>query len=131
MHMFFGDAQRRPKLTPSRWNHRDCPPYCAMRIQQWPIMMIDNETSKLIGKRPTHPQQSNFKCGDRDELDAQNARTKKKWSKMARRAMRIPHATIKYNFLGAGLERERPDALPIASSVRRTNGSSPPIDRTR
>ena len=33
--------------------------------------------------------------------------------------------------LGAGLERERPDALPIAASVRRTNGSSPPIDCTR
>ena len=39
--------------------------------------------------------------------------------------MRRPHATIKCNFLGAGLERERPDALPIAASVRRTNGTSP------
>jgi hypothetical protein len=40
--------------------------------------------------------------------------------------MRRPHATIKCKFLGAGLKRERPDALPIAASVRRTNGSSPP-----
>jgi hypothetical protein len=40
--------------------------------------------------------------------------------------MRRPHATIKCNFLGAGLEQECPDALPIAASVRRMNGSSPP-----
>ena len=45
--------------------------------------------------------------------------------------MRRPHATIKFNFLGAGLERE-PGCAAIAASVRRrTNGSFPPIDRTR
>ena len=54
-----------------------------------------------------------------------DARRIKKWSKSAGRAMRRPHATIKFNFLGAGLERE-PGCAAIAASVRRTNGSFPP-----
>lgn len=33
--------------------------------------------------------------------------------------------------MGAGLKRERPDALPIAVSVRRTNGSSPPHSKLK
>ena len=77
----FGDAQRHPKLTPLRWNHRNRPPYCAMCIQQWSITMIDNEMSKPIGKRPTHRHNNqilNAATAKDDELDAQNAITKKK-----------------------------------------------------
>jgi hypothetical protein len=30
--MFFGDAEAALKPAPPRWNHRDCPPHCAMKI---------------------------------------------------------------------------------------------------
>ena len=106
-----------------------------MCIQQWSITMIDIETLKSIGKRPTHRHNNqilNAATAKDDELDAQNAIKKQKNGQKGR-GERCEDRTQQFNviFLGAGLERERPDGLPIAASVRRTNGSSPPIDRTR
>jgi hypothetical protein len=55
-----------------------------MCIQQWSITMIDIETLKSIGKRPTHRHNNqilNAATAKDDELDAQNAIKKQKMVK--------------------------------------------------